>query len=317
MQSLGIEYQESICAGISASAASNRPNICSGDWWKSPCSARKIRFWVNMPSVEKRPPTPAVAPETAEPLPKFEEFAEKMKPYLTLVQRSDVDALLESLYQAAKGKMKLERWRAGTKDGMESLRQARKSMSQTKKLLKQAWEALTRAKERHREAIFAIQGSAIDLDKAGPTFADILQYLERAVACADYYQLVYAGLMHPDLRRKAEKRQAEQKLHGKIVAGTLVSHDYPARPKSHDIDHWFIGAGASVLDGYKTGQGKKIPNYTRIISALFRIAFHESGRSEASIQRELQRQRKHGKPIYSPTVIYWEPPRGDSEQKST
>ena len=76
-----------------------------------------------------------------------------------------------------------------------------------------------------------------------------------------------------------------------------MSHEYPVSSHSPDIDHWFIGAAADCLDQYKTGTGKKIPNYNHIISGLFRVAFNFT-RTEESIRIELRRQKKDGRPTY-------------------
>ena len=78
-----------------------------------------------------------MAPEPSTTLPGFLVFVQKMRPHLLRVQRSDVDALLKCLYQAAERKINLENRRLGAHDQAKEMREFRKSMSETKKLFGQ------------------------------------------------------------------------------------------------------------------------------------------------------------------------------------
>jgi hypothetical protein len=143
-----------------------------------------------------------------------------------------------------------------------------------------------------------VESSIFNLEEECHSFRGSIQFLEAALECADKYQLVFAGLIHPHFRRRpVEKQQAEQELAEGVAAEMIVSHQYPASPESPDIDHWFIGAAATCLDQYKTGTGRKIPSYDAIIRALFKVAFTDS-RSAESIRIELRRQKKDGRPKY-------------------
>lgn len=241
-----------------------------------------------------------MASESSITLPGFLKFAHDMKPFLTLVQRSELDALLKCLYQAAERKIELERRRKEMQeDGGKTIREKKKSMSQASKLLNQALRNIKKAKLHHSEALALVESSIFSLEDECFSFRGSIQFLEAAVECADKYQFVFAGLIHPRLRRRpVEKRQAEQELAEGVAAGTIVSHQYPASHDSPDIDHWFIGAAAECLDQYKTGTGKKIPAYVAIIQALFRVAFQDVERSAESIRIELRRQKKDGAPRY-------------------
>jgi hypothetical protein len=151
---------------------------------------------------------------------------------------------------------------------------------------KNALQTLRKAVVDNWEEVSQIDASIGSLEDDRYSIRKTIRYLEDAVKCADDYQLVFAGLIHADLRNRTEKQQSMQKLHGGdgIAAGTILSHPNPARPRSVQIDHWFIGAAATCLDQYRTGTGKKIAGYDHIISALFRVAFGNSKRSEQSIR---------------------------------
>src|SRR5579872_3687136 len=136
-----------------------------------------------------------VAPEAIKGLPAFEEFARKMKRLLTLVQRDEVDALLNCLYQAAERKMELERRRREIQeDDGRTMREKKRSMSQARNLLNQALQSLKRAKKDYSEALALVETSIINLESECYTLLDFIQFLEAAVECADKYQLVLAGL---------------------------------------------------------------------------------------------------------------------------
>jgi hypothetical protein len=241
-----------------------------------------------------------LASESSITLPGFLKFAHDMKPFLTLVQRSELDALLKCFYQAAEQKIELERRRKEIQeDDGRTIREKKKSMSQARKLLNHALRNIKKAKVEHSEALVLVEGSIFSLEDECFSFRGSIQFLEAAVECADKYQLVFAGLIHPRLRRRpVEKRQAEQELAEGVAAGAIASHQYPASPDSPDIDHWFIGAAAECLDRCTTGTGKKIPAYDGIIQALFRVAFQDVERSAESIRIELRRQKKDGAPRY-------------------
>ena len=241
-----------------------------------------------------------MASESSITLPGFLKFAHDMKPFLTLVQRNEVDALLKCLYQAAERKIEVERQRKEMQDDNgRTIREKKKSMYQARKFLNRALQNIKKAKLHHSEALALVESSIFSLEDECFSFRGSIQFLEAAVGCADKYQLVFAGLIHPRLRRRpVEKRQAEQEMAEGVAAGTIVSHQYPASPDSPDIDHWFIGAAAECLDQYKTGTGKKIPAYVAIIQALFRVAFQDVERSAESIRIELRRQKKDGAPRY-------------------
>lgn len=261
-----------------------------------------------------------MTPKTFKELADFEKFCRDMKPHLALVPQSELNALLKSLYEAAKWKTKLERWRDSAQDQLTINRKARISMSQARKLLDQALKILRKAVVQNWEELSEIEGSiSIGFEDEPRTFKNTIQYLKDAVECADNWQLAYAGLIHPHLRSTAEKQQAQQKLSGGrgIVAGTILPHDYPARPRSPAIAHWFIGAAAECLDKYRTGTGKKIPRYDKIISMLFQVAFGDHGRNDENIRTELQRQERIGMPVYSPSLLLPEKrQRSDLGQKS-
>ncbi len=225
-----------------------------------------------------------------------------MRPALTLVKPRDLNGLLKALYQVVKEKEELERWREGALEGRTEIRKKRQSMVEVKKAFANALHILDEAYLKYAEEIASIDGT-LGIPDDRWTLQNTFRYLFKAKWRADHFQILYAGRIHKNLRDKPiEKQQASEALAGGIVAGTIFSHDYPARPDSREIDHWFIGAAADCLDQYKTGQGGRIPGYGQIILRLFQVAFRDEHRTLASINTEMQRQKKSGRPEYAPVL---------------
>jgi hypothetical protein len=203
---------------------------------------------------------------------------------------------MKCLYRAAKRKKLLELWRDEAPRGVANLRRDRQSMSQTRKQLETALMVLAQAHVDNLTGLRLVEGSLFDLER-DQSFAKIISYLRDAIECAEKWKLVFDGLISPELREKDERKRAKTELAAGVAAGTIVSHSYPVGEKSPDIDHWFIGAAAECLDQYKTERAKRIPRYNQIIYELFKVVDGRY-RSFESIDRELRRQRKAGRPKF-------------------
>jgi hypothetical protein len=242
-------------------------------------------------------------------LPFFEEFASSIRKYLKGVRPVEAEALLETLYAAAKRKLDFDKARDAAPGAVREIRQKKAAMAKAGKLLAQALRILKKAQKQYPDQLWNIGSTVDSLEDDRQSLPNTIRYLESAVKGAADWQVLYSGLIHPQLRtRKSEQREAAQELPSGIVAGTILPlPTYAARQKSPDIDHWFIGEAAKCLDPYKTVRGKPIPGYPKVIAALFWIAFREK-RSEDSIRIELRRQRKNGRPE-SPFVLPTHRPR--------
>jgi len=103
-------------------------------------------------------------------------------------------------------------------------------MAQVKKAFAEALHILDKAYLQYAEEIASIDATLGIPDDRG-TFQNTFRYLFKAKWCADHFQILYAGSIHKDLRdRPIEKQQASEALAGGIVAGTIFSRDYLARP---------------------------------------------------------------------------------------
>ena len=126
--------------------------------------------------------------------------------------------------------------------------------------------------------------------------------MKRALEAAASIEFLTAAVVHPHLRKPAEKETAKQLLgpdtDPSSLETSLESLVFPARERSPDIDHWFIGAAADCLDKFRTGTGKEIPRYDEIIAETFKIAFGDSERDAENVRTELRRQKKDGRPMY-------------------
>ena len=253
-----------------------------------------------MPSVEKRPPTPAVAPETAEPLPKFEEFAEKMKPHVKDVRKNDLPPLLRKLYKEAQQKLKLEKSRKQAQEDKFMLRGSRHSMEEVSKKLGQALKILEEAKQENGEQLTQIEES-LAWRMTPFTFDKVIQHFKDGMEVAEEIRGISAEIVHPDLRNPGE-RKLVQKFGKGNSPGAMKLQDYPARKLSKEIDHWFIGAAEDCLKEHEEASGKKIPRHDKIISHLFEVCFSDTRRDYENIRAELGRQKKKGRPRYTTDI---------------
>jgi hypothetical protein len=250
-------------------------------------------------------------------LPTFGKFETQMQPCLASVAMRDRDRLLCSLYQLAEMKIKFERERDEANGDVAELRSARKNLSAAHDLLEHALQNINKAQERYPEAMRTIADHLGDLlrDRENALqdgrdgkaiiecpFETIVEYLEHAVDIAGHMAAVRAAEIHPELRKDFEKQLVERALDESLWVGP-VPHEVPASPKSAGIDQWFIGETATILDKYRTAEGEKIERYDKIISALFRVAFYDVGRSDENIRTELRRQQTRGRPKYRPLVV--------------
>jgi hypothetical protein len=273
-----------------------------------------------MRNVAKSVPEQVIVPEqgaalgTLKQLPSLEKFRTEVLPLLTLVPRPRVDALISALYRTAEKKVELELQRTRAHNDKEMLRSNRSSRKAAMKLLSDALNLLSQTKDQYKVELEQIE-FAVELEDFRFRFDDIIQHLKDAVEAAANFQLADAGQVHPHLRKKAERQLAQEKIAGEVVAGSIVPHDYPARPKSPNIDHWFIGELAACLDKYPRSGGRKIPAYGHIISEIFRIAFGDD-RADDSVRQELGRQKMAGRPTYDlPSDLYVVPTRSSRQKK--
>jgi hypothetical protein len=253
-----------------------------------------------MRNVDNAQPKPAMAPDPSKKLPGFLVFVQKTKPSLILVQQDDLAPLLECLYKAAEDKVEMERLRLRAQEDEQMFRTGHIALTAAMKPIAKALAILKLARARHAEAWKEIEEKSEGEDWEF-SFDQIIQNLEDALEVGGTFRLVYAGQIHPQLRKVTETEMANQTIaggSGEIAAGSIVSHEYPARLQSADIDHWFIGAASACLEKYRTGTGKTIPRHDKIISKLFDIAFGDTSRDDSNIRTELKRQRKDGRPKY-------------------
>ena len=224
-----------------------------------------------------------------------ETFVQQMKPLLTLVPESELASLMQCLYAAAKKKLELEENRRWAGEMAKHFRKMRRSMKTAQKLLGRALRILERTEEKEGQNLRQMEWQE---ESYKFNFDETIQNLKRAWEAAGASQPFLAAAVHPHLRDKAEKEMAKQLMAPGVDAHSMEFLISPARPKSPDIEHWFIGAAADCLDKYRTGTGEKIPRHDQIISALFKIAFGDHSRSEENIRKELVRQEKSGRPSY-------------------
>lgn len=254
----------------------------------------------------KDQPKPALAPEQPKTLPDFDKFCLDMKPYLSRVRQTDVDLILQSLYRAAKIKVHFESERLWAQDEVPSLRSYRKKMAAAKTLISQALKLLANVDRDVRNDLVAERLGEGD-EYVLYRFDEIVEFLEKAAQCAESSGLALVGQIHPDLRSKTEEQLAKNKIAGEVVAGTIMSPPYPARPKSSDIDHWFMGVAAKCLDQGQDVKGNKIPTQEKIIAKVFEVAFGDFMQTEGSVRRELTRQQERSKQLSPPDIedIRW------------
>jgi hypothetical protein len=223
-----------------------------------------------------------------------------MKPELALVRQGELTPLLKSLYQTVEKKVHLEKMRVLSQRDVDDLRRSRTEITAASKAINKALNILKKAQQRYGEELTSVEvEDEVDGELILISFDEIVQYLEDALEVARNQQLGYVGMIHRGLRNRTEKKLAKKKLPspgGDIEAGEIESHPYPARERSPDIDHWFIGAVAKCLDNYRTAERKPIPRYDKLISKLFEVAFHDKTRNEENIRTELRRQKQSASP---------------------
>lgn len=244
----------------------------------------------------------ASSPATSRNLISFEEFRQKVTPHLTLVRRKDLGKLLKGLYEVAKKKIRFESVRKQEQDDAIYLRVERKKWARLRPLLQRALVALTKAQQQYPLEMEAIEGDPEEASHI--SFDDVTRLLKDTLGEADDWKIRSAWNVHPGLRNRREKKLASQKpSDGRPIDFPILDfipprNVYPVRSRSSEVDHWFIGAAAECLDDYRTGSGKKIPRYDRIISELFKTCFGDHQRNEENVRTELGRQKKAGKPKY-------------------
>ncbi len=236
-------------------------------------------------------PTKASTSARPKPLPNFAEFCRNMKPYLDRVRPSDVDQILRSLYRAAKMKVRFEKERFEAEVEEPALRSDRKKLAQTKALINEALELLKKVEPEFREYLTVER--EIDGDVYEFPFGEIVEFVADAAQCASTFERVFAGYVHPDLRTKAEKHLAKQRLPrlGRVLAGEVERHTLTGRSLSRAIDQFFMSVAAKCLDQGKDVKGKKIPNYEKLINKAFE-ALGDRLKTEGAIRKELTRQKK-------------------------
>jgi hypothetical protein len=217
-------------------------------------------------------------------LPTFAKFCREMKPYLELVRQSDVEQLLQSLYRAAKIKVQNEELRLQATTAVPWFRIDQKKMARANTVINKALKCLAEIVDPDvKQYLVAEQEIDHDLYEFG--FDEMVEFLTDAAERARTWKQVNAAYIHPDLRNKTEKQLVKK-------FGEVEPHSYPARPKSSAINHWFMGTAAKCLDQARSIKGTRIPNYGKIISKVFEVAFRDHMTTEASITRELHRQKK-------------------------
>ena len=256
-----------------------------------------------MRKVENTLPNPPKTSGPSKKLPEFVVFVQAITPLLTRVQRDDVISLLECLYEATKTKIEFEQYRHWARENAEAVRKARDSMAAVRRQLSKASHVIEKTAEDNHAELEQIE-SWVKGGEFEFTFDEITEHLKRALETTANIEVFLAGMVHPHLRKPAEKNMAKRLLNPEIDAGLVESSFeslvFPARPLSPDIDHWFIGAAADCLDKFRTGTGRNIPRYDDIISKVFEIAFGDGERDAENIRTELGRQKKEGRPIYHP-----------------
>jgi len=241
-----------------------------------------------------------MASGTADKLFVFDVFAHRMKPELAVVRQSELTPLLKSLFRIAEKKVHLEKMRDLSLRDVKGLRRFRKEIIAAGRGIKKALGILKNTQRRYGDALSNVAvEDTVDGELILISFDEIVQYLEDALEVAGTERLVAVGQIHTQLRSGYEKKLAKKKLPspgGEVEAGSIDPHDHPARERSPDIDHWFIGAAARCLDKYRTAEGKPIPRYDKIISKLFEVAFNDRTRDVENIRTELGRQKESGSP---------------------
>lgn len=248
-------------------------------------------------------------------LPSFRDFRAAMEglPQLLGVDPKQRRRVLKRIFRIAERKVALEEGAEFSRNRVQPLRTERNRMSRARNFVENALQAL----ELTRAEIPALEHSVTyeplksgeengPLSPAEITLEQVISYLKNLCEWLGERETIAAATIHPGLRSRAERLDAEK--HFSRAWHMIEPSGYPAiSEKTPDIAHWFIGEVASILQEIESDTATQIRNKQTFIARVFDSAFGEL-RTDESIRKELDRQKRQGKPNYGFPVWIQDPP---------
>lgn len=119
-----------------------------------------------------------------------------------------------------------------------------------------------------------------------------LNELQKAIDVVKNMQHSLAAGIHPTERTSVEEKLVPQEPKG------LEHTKLPLSEKTKQIDLWFIGHADSILDKYRTKDGKPIPRHDKIIEHIFKFALNDRMRTDESIRKALSPVRRKPRQLF-------------------